>query len=414
MFPLIPLGAALLPLAAAWRSPFSHHDKSSTPVAASWFAGWHANEGFPLSAVSWDKYTHITYSFAETTADGGLTLNGSEPDLLPSFVKTAKEHDVKALVSVGGWSGSLWFSTAVGSSENRTAFVDTVNAFAEEYDLDGLDFDWEYPGNQGIGCNTISPNDTSNFLSFLQELRATKQGSKLFLTAASSLLPWVDENGDASTNVTAFGDVLDYIAVMNYDIYGSWCDTAGPNAPLYSSCSTDNNQGSAELGIQAWIDAGIPPNKLVLGVPAYGHSFSVAKKDALDKKGKLSAYPAFNASYQPPGDKWDDASGPDACGVDQAAGGTFDIWGLVEAGFLNAFGEPAWGIKYEYDNCSQTPAVYNATSEVWVSYENARSMRAKGEFIKDLGLRGFAMWEAGGDYKDILLDAIRGPTMFRW
>ena len=59
------------------------------------------------------------------------------------------------------------------------------------------------------------------------------------------------------------------------------------------------------------------------------------------------------------------------------------------------------------------PAVYNATSEVWISYDNTRSFLAKGEFIKKLGLRGFAMWEAGGDYKDLLLDSIRIPTMFR-
>ncbi|VDB84991.1 unnamed protein product [Peniophora sp. CBMAI 1063] len=411
---IVSLSASLLPLAAAWKLPNASHTDKPQPVAAAWYAGWHADVGFPVSSISWDKYTHITYSFAETTEDGGLTLNGSEPDVLPSFVAAAKKNGVKALVSLGGWTGGRFFSTAVGSAENRTAFVETVGSFAEEYDLDGIDFDWEYPGNQGIGCNAISPNDTANFLTFLQEFRASEQGSKLFLTAASSLLPWVDENGDPSTNLTAFGDVLDYIAVMNYDIYGSWAETAGPNAPLYSSCSTQNDQGSAEIGIQAWIDAGIPPQKLVLGVPSYGHSFSVAKKDALDKKGKLNAYPAFNTTFQPLGDSWDDANpGPDVCGNPQTAEGVFDFWGLVEGGFLNVLGEPAPGIKYEFDNCSQTPAVYNTTSEVWISYDNARSFLAKGEFIKKLGLRGFAMWEAGGDYNDILLNSIRIPTMFR-
>ncbi|KZV72372.1 glycoside hydrolase family 18 protein [Peniophora sp. CONT] len=417
MLPLaiLPLGASLLPLAAAWQLPHNDSDSDSPkPVAATWFAGWHADQGFSVSNISWDKYTHITYSFAETTEDGGLTLNGSEPDVLPSFVTEAKKHGVKALVSLGGWTGSRWFSTAIGSPENRTAFVNTVNAFAEEYDLDGVDFDWEAPGTQGIGCNAISPNDTSNFLAFLQEFRATEQGSKLFVTAASGLSIWADENGDPSTNATAFGELFDYIAIMNYDIYGSWCDTAGPNAPLYSSCSTDNNQGSAEIGIQAWIDAGVPANKLVLGVPSYGHSYTVAKDDALSKQGKLNAYPLFDASLQPVGDSWDDANpGPDECGAPQTAEGVFDFWGLIEGGFLNAFGEPAWGIEYEYDECSQTPAVYNATSGVWISYDNPRSFYAKGEFIKKLGLRGFAMWEAGGDYNDMLLNSIRLSTMSR-
>jgi chitinase len=42
-----------------------------------------------------------------------------------------------------------------------------------------------------------------------------------------------------------------------------------------------------------------------------------------------------------------------------------------------------------------------------VSYDDARSFAEKGKFIKDMGLRGFAMWEAGGDYDDILLNSIR-------
>lgn len=33
-------------------------------VAAAWYTGWHADAGFPLSAVPWSKYTHLTYSFA--------------------------------------------------------------------------------------------------------------------------------------------------------------------------------------------------------------------------------------------------------------------------------------------------------------------------------------------------------------
>jgi GH18 family chitinase len=75
---------------------------------------------------------------------------------------------------------------------------------------------WEYPGNQGIGCNTISPKDTVHLLSFLQELRSTAAGKKLYLTAAAPLSPWADKNGDPSTNLTGFAKVLDHIAIMKY------------------------------------------------------------------------------------------------------------------------------------------------------------------------------------------------------
>ena len=42
-----------------------------------------------------------------------------------------------------------------------------------------------------------------------------------------------------------------------------------------------------------------------------------------------------------------------------------------------------------------------------VSFDNPQSFAAKGSYIKEAGLRGFAMWEAGGDYNDTLIDAIR-------
>jgi chitinase len=48
-----------------------------------------------------------------------------------------------------------------------------------------------------------------------------------------------------------------------------------------------------------------------------------------------------------------------------------------------------------------------------VAYDDARSFAAKGKFIKNLGLRGFATWEAGGDYDDILLDSIRKAAGFK-
>lgn len=59
------------------------------------------------------------------------------------------------------------------------------------------------------------------------------------------------------------------------------------------------------------------------------------------------------------------------------------------------------------------PFVYNSKTKVMVSFDDPTSFRAKGSFIKSNGLRGFAMWEAGGDYHDVLLTAIR-TSAFWW
>ncbi|KAL5528009.1 hypothetical protein ACEPAF_7145 [Sanghuangporus sanghuang] len=381
-------------------------------VASTWFAGWHA-QNFTLDDVSWDKYTHLTYAFKVSTEDpSDVTLPDEDATLLPQFVAKAHQNDVKALLSLGGWGGSLYFSTNVGDETNRTKFVNAVTQLVDQYQLDGIDFDWEYPGRQGIGCNAISPNDTANFLTFLQELRNTTSCSSTLLTAAVSLTPFADENEEPLADVTEFAKVLDYIEIMNYDVWGSWSTAAGPNAPLNDTCaSEENQQGSAVSAVAAWTAAGMPVSQIVLGVPGYGHSFAVNSTSAFNGS-ELAAYPPFNASEFPVGDAWDDAPGLDVCGNEENQGGIQDFWNLVGSGMLLENGTAAPGVPYRFDVCSETEYIYNVTSNVLISYDGPNAFAAKGEFIKNMGLRGFSIWEAGGDSKDVLLDAIRSAAGF--
>ncbi|KAK2466026.1 hypothetical protein APHAL10511_001668 [Amanita phalloides] len=384
-------------------------------VASAWFAGWHATAepAFPISKVSWSKYTHMTYSFAETTPDvRELSLADSDPDLLPKFVAAAHRHGVKASVSIGGWTGSRWWSSNVGSAHNRTLFVHTVVSFAKKYHLDGLDFDWEYPGHQGIGCNVINPADSANFLAFIRKLREDPVGAKLILTAATAIVPFYGANGSPSTNVAGFARVLDWITIMNYDIWGSWSPKVGPNAPLDDSCAPSADQvGSAASTVDKWHSAGMPLHQIVLGVAAYGHSYRVERAQAYEGR-SLALYPPFERGNQPAGDHWDGKPGVDACGNPTGIGGIVNFWGLVWMGYLKHDGTPHKEIAHMFDNCSKTAYVYNATSQVMVSYDNAKAFSMKGGFIKSRDIRGFSMWEAGGDFNDILLDAIRKPIGF--
>ncbi|KAJ7498589.1 endochitinase [Mycena latifolia] len=391
---------------------------SGPKVATAWYAGWHGDSdpAFTLSQVSWEKYTELTYSFAETTPDVRVvTLNGSGPELLPRFVAAAHAHGVKAKVSVGGWTGSLFWSSNVATPQNRTLFVKTLVNFAKKYHLDGLDFDWEYPAASGIGCNANNVNDTANFLAFIKELRADPFGSQLTLSAAVAISPFTDSDGNPSADVSAFSKVLDYIAIMNYDINGPWSAAVGPNAPLQDSCAPPDFQaGAAVSAVSDWHAAGIPLDQIVLGVPTYGHSFRVAKSDAFKKgsKTQLALYAPFNASDPPVGDAWDDEPGVDECGNFESQGGVINFWGLIQQGYLHADGTPKKGVPYLFDDCTQTPFVYNETTEVMISFDNAQSFASKGKFIKSTGLAGFAIWEAGADSRDILLDSIRESAGF--
>ena len=263
-----------------------------------------------------------------------------------------------------------------------------------------------------MGCNLISPDDSKNFLDFLIALRA-QVGDDFTLTAAAGITPFAGPDGTPMSDVSEFASALDWVAIMNYDVWGSWSPTSGPNAPLADACSP-NPQGSATSAVKAWTDAGFPADQLVLGVAAYGHSFKVAQAAALAGPGlTLDPYAAFDKAAQPLGDSWDEVApaGVDQCGNPSAGGpsGIFNFWGLVESGFLTATENgtaPAAGVDYVFDECSQTPFAYKRETGTMVSFDDARSFAAKGAFINDAGLLGFAMWEAAGDFEDVLLDAI--------
>lgn len=402
---LLPLTASALPF-----RPRAVEDK----IAAAFYTGWHAGD-VPLTSVSWDKYNTVIYSFALTTPDvRTLSLNGSDASLLPEFVTQAHAHGVSAHISVGGWSGSKYFSSHFQSAENRTAFANTVLGLLNEYELDGVNFDWEFPGVQGIGCNVVNPNDTANYLAFLQEFRATVSGKKTTISATTPLLPFRDTNGQPSTDVSEFAKVLDFISIMDYDVNGSWSPRVGPNSPLDDSCAETSYQlGSAASAVKAWHAAGFPLSKTVLAVPSYGRSYYVTPSNAFANNTKdLAPYPPFNKSECPLGDGWDNSTSVDACGVSQPSGGSWNFRGLVAGGLLGDDGKPAQGIYYRYDNCSKTPYLYNENTQVMISYDDAESYAAKGRFIEELGLYGFVLWEAGGDYDDILLSAIRSTSGF--
>ncbi|KAF5358984.1 hypothetical protein D9758_004836 [Tetrapyrgos nigripes] len=392
-------------------------------VASGYFPGWHAanaTPAFDISDISWDKYTKLVFAFArinsETAEDGGLTIcQKFNPQLLAPFVEAAKSNNVAASVSIGGWEGSRFFSSLVGSAENQTKFVKTVTDFAVQYDLDGVDLDWEYPNRQGLGCNVVNANDTTNFLEFLKEFKADPVGAQLLVSAAVSITPFVAADSSASTDVSEFAQYLDYITIMNYDIWGPWSSSVGPNAPLDDTCAAPaNQQGSAVFAVQKWTEAGFPADQILLGIPAYGRSFSVSKTSAyVNGTTELAAYPPFNSTTHPIGDSWDiDGGTVDPCGTINPNGGHWRFWALIEAGLLDECGKNVSGVPFRFDDCSKTAYLYHPDEEIEISFDNTDTWAAKGQFISDKGLAGFNVWETGGDYNDLLLDAVRSTAGF--
>ena len=104
--------------------------------------------------------------------------------------------------------------------------------------------------------------------------------------------------------------------------------------------------GSGSKAVKAWIAAGFPANKVVLGVPAYGHSYTVSPSDAVDSSGNLTDHPPFTKNPA--------SNTTDKCGNPEPVPDTKNFAVLITEGFLNDDGTPASGVKYKFDECSQT------------------------------------------------------------
>jgi chitinase len=82
------------------------------------------------------------------------------------------------------------------------------SAIADRRRLRSIDIDWEYPGQQGEGDNVVSPNDSANFLLFLQTLRSIA-GVNARLSMSVNVAGMVGPDGITLTDLSGFAAVLD-------------------------------------------------------------------------------------------------------------------------------------------------------------------------------------------------------------
>ena len=134
--------------------------------------------------------------------------------------------------------------------------------------------------------------------------------------------------------------------------------------------------GAVQDGVAKWTAAGLPANKLVLGIPFYGHGFAVNETSAFTSPGVLNMYPPQNSTNRRQGSSWDNDPAVDPCGDAQPHSGTFPFWSMIkEAGFLDTSGNPKEGIAYHYDECSQTVSERSPPSPAWRSSRPSPSER---------------------------------------
>lgn len=198
--------------------------------------------------------THINYAFGHVNDSlDGIRIDN--PGRLRSIVALKQQNPrLKVLISVGGW-GSGRFSEMVSDEARRHAFAADALHKVEEFRLDGIDIDWEYPGSSSAGISS-APTDRANFTLLMKDLRKYLGNGRLVTLATAA--------GGEFYDFPAFIDDVDFVNIMSYDMG----QAPQHHAPLFNSARFTGM--SCEKAVNAHIAQGVPPSKLTLGLPFYG------------------------------------------------------------------------------------------------------------------------------------------------
>ncbi|XP_072932280.1 probable chitinase 10 [Epargyreus clarus] len=339
-----------------------------------------------------DLCTHIIFAFGwlkkgklssfesnDETKDGKTGLY----DRINSLKKANPK--LKTLLAIGGWSfGTQKFKEMSASRYARQTFIYSAIPYLRDRNFDGLDVDWEYPKGG---------DDKKNFVLLLKELREAFEAEaqevkkpRLLLTAAVPVGP---DNIKSGYDVPAVASYLDFINVMAYDFHGKWERETGHNAPLYapSSDSEWRKQLSVDHAAHLWVKLGAPKEKLIIGMPTYGRTFTLSNVN--------------NFKVNSP------ASGGGKAGEYTKEGGFLAYYEVCEI-LRN-------GGAYVWDDEMKVP--YAIHGDQWIGFDDEKSIRNKMRWIKDNNFGGAMVWTVdmddfsgsvcGGDVKYPLIGAMR-------
>lgn len=336
-----------------------------------------------LSPSDARRLTHINYAFANVR-DGRIVLERPADAQQLDSLRALKQYnpDLKLLLSVGGWTWSDHFSDAALTDSSRHRFARSAAAIVEQHQLDGLDIDWEYPGQRGED-NVYRPEDKQNFTRLLRALRSQldslgsahdrTNGGRYLLTIAAA----VDSTYLANTNMADVQKHLDFVNLMTYDFHGSWTNRTGHHTNLLASSAAPSSAPSGHAGVQRFLGAGVPADKLILGAAFYGRWWTGVSP--ADQRGRYQSY--------------------------ETAQGTLPYDSLA-AHYIDQNGFTRY-----WDDAAQAPYLWNAETRAFITYDDPASLRAKAEYAHEHGLGGIMYWEhshnADGTLLGTLHDGLR-------
>ena len=373
----LPLILTLFFCAVTITSSFSTAKKKK-PVIIAYVGGFRGLVN--TDSINIWRLSHINYAFVDVK-DNRAWLHNEATDTINlrrlSELKMLKP-ELNILISLGGWTWSKNFSDAVLTDSSTRNFANSCIAIMAKYNLDGVDIDWEYPGMRGDN-NKFRPEDKEHYtLLFkylregLNDLSKSTQRKYLVTTAVGASQSYIDHTEMDKVQLYA-----DYINLMSYDYKGGNDTISGHHTNLYSS-PDDLTHESADISVKAFMAAGVPAEKIVMGIGFYGKGWEMR---SADNNGLYRRTEKFI----------------------RAGGYTYLKDSLINK---NGF------VRY-WDKNASAPYLFNKEKKIFITYDDEKSVKEKCKYVKEHALGGVMFWEYNSDKKEYLLKTIADKFNYR-
>lgn len=323
----------------------------------------------------------VYYCFVNPTSSGGVSISDAFKKYYDDVI-ALKNNGIRVVVSVAG--STQVFSDVCYSDTLREKFAQALVDVVVEYNFDGIDLDWEFPGTGSRDTAIDKANYTKLFKSLREKLDAIQddKGTNYLLSSAVPATSW----GTNRYDFPGMNTYLDYVNMMSYDLNRT--DKTTHISPLYTS-SKDGGYGfSVQYGVNRFTSLGLDKSKIIIGVACYGKSYKVTGSVS-----SSSTLPGLAVT----------ASLTQIAGVvGSHASGTIYYYGIEQ---LIQTGKYTKYIETASNGNIVSSYIYNATEKIFISYESAEVIAAKYQYALDNGF-GIMCWSMPEDASDVYINTI--------